>query len=566
LALKKAINRLREVLGDSAESPRFIETVPRRGYRFLGPVEAAKPSGAEAAAPATPTRRKFSWPLTASLAVALIGALLLGLNVDRLRMRIFAKPRSLGVRSIAVLPLQNLSNDPNQDYFSDGITDALTTNLAQIGALRVISRTSAMHFKGTRETLPEIGRELNVDAVVEGSITRSENRVRITAQLIDAQTDRHLWAKSYERELKDVLALQDEVARDIATEIRVRLTPEVQSRLSNSRVVDPEVYEDYLRGRYYWNRRTPEDVYRGIDYFQRAIAKDSNYALGYAGLADSYIVLAGYRIVSPKKVLPLAKAAALKALETDESLAEARTPLADFRAGYDFDFAGAEKEFKRAIETNPSYATAHSWYGEDVLAPLGRFPEALSELRQAEALDPLSRAINAIHGYVLYLARDNGAAITQLRKTLELDENFPQVHMYLGRVYVQNKMLAEALAEFKKADDLSRGEAFYRAWLSYGYAVSGQTSQARKILDELEKLSKQGYVSPYDIAAVWMGLGEREQTLKWLEAAYEDRAAYIEAINVEPIFEGLRSEPRFQDLVRRMNLPVDSTDPNTRHR
>jgi tetratricopeptide (TPR) repeat protein len=288
--------------------------------------------------------------------------------------------------------------------------------------------------------------------------------------------------------------------------------------------------------------------------------------LAYAGLADSYLVLAGYRVVSPNEVLPLAKAAASKALELDDSLAEAHAPLGALHIEYDLDPQGAEKEFRRAIELNPNYATAHHWYGEEVLPATGRFAEALAELKRAEELDPLSRAIGTTHGYVLYLLRENDAAIVQLHTTLEVDANFAVAHMYLGRVYAQKKMFASAIEEFQKAVDLSGSEPYYRAWLAYGYAVSGHTEQARRVLSNLQRLAKSRYVPPYDVAAIWMGLGEKERALKWLELAYEDHAAYIPAINVEPVFEGLRSEARFQKLVRRMNLPVDSTDPNTRHR
>ncbi len=565
--LGSAINRLREALSDSTDRPRYIETVPRRGYKFIGTLEnhASVAKAQTSAGPqAATTKGRRAFPFVVAFGAATAIALLFAFAWPGLRERV-SDMSGQRIESLAVLPLDNLSRDAEQEYFADGMTDQLITDLAQIPAVRVISRTSVMQYKKVRKPLDQIGRELNVAAVVEGTVLRSGDRVRITAQLIQIRKEKHLWARSYEGDLRDVLTLQDRVARDIVEEIRARLTPNLQARLANPRVVKPEVYEDYLKGRYYWNRRTEEGLHRGIEYFRRAIAKDPKYALAYAGLADSYLVLAGYRVVSPNEVLPLAKAAALKALEIDDSLAEARTPLAVLRVEYDLDLAGAEKEFRRAIELNPNYATAHQWYGEEVLAAMGRFPEALSELRQAEALDPLSLAINTIHGYVLYLARDNDAAITQLRKTLELDENFPVAHMFLGRVYVQTKMFAEAVAEFKKADDLSGGEAFYRAWLAYGYAVSGQTRQARRILSELKKLPNDGYAPPYDVAAVWMGLGEKEQALKWLETAYEDHAAYIPAINVEPVFEGLRSEARFEELVRRMNLPVDSTNPNTRH-
>jgi TolB-like protein/Flp pilus assembly protein TadD len=532
----------------------------RDGHERLKQIEVSQEE-----VPAAVLWRRRTW-LAGGGTLAALFVTVMWFNVGGLRERLVGRGQHLRIESLAVLPLENLSKDPEQEYFADGMTDQLITDVAQIPSVRVISRTSVMQYKKVRKPLDQIARELNVAAVVEGTVLRSGSRVRITAQLVQVKQEKHLWARSYEGDLRDVLALQDQVARDIAAEIRVRLTPEMQGRLSNPRIVDPEVYEDYLRGRYYWNLRTAEGVNRGIDYFRRAIAKDPYYALAYAGLADSYLVLAGYRVVSPNEVLPLAKAAASKALELDDSLAEAHAPLGALHIEYDLDPQGAEKEFRRAIELNPNYATAHHWYGEEVLAATGRFAEALAELKRAEELDPLSRAIGTTHGYVLYLLRENDAAIVQLHTTLEVDANFAVAHMYLGRVYAQKKMFASAIEEFQKAVDLSGSEPYYRAWLAYGYAVSGHTEQARRVLSNLQRLAKSRYVPPYDVAAIWMGLGEKERALKWLELAYEDHAAYIPAINVEPVFEGLRSEARFQKLVRRLNLPVDSTDPNTRHR
>jgi TolB-like protein/DNA-binding winged helix-turn-helix (wHTH) protein/Tfp pilus assembly protein PilF len=555
LALKKAVNRLREVLGDSAENPHFIETVPRRGYRFLGTIEAAKPSGAEAAAPATPTRRKFSWPLTGSLALALVAALVLAFNADKLRTRIFAKTHSNEIRSIAVLPLENLSKDPNQDYFSDGITDALTTELAQIGSLRVISRTSAMHFKGTRETLPEIGRELNVDAVVEGSITRSENRVRITAQLIEAPSDRHLWAKSYERDLKDILTLQDEVARDIAGEIRVKLSPEERTRLATVRPIDPVAHEAYLKGRYYLNKRTEEGFRRAIEYFDEATQKDPNYALGHSGLADSYILLGEYSLVPPKEAFTKAREAAAKALQLDDTLAEAHNALAAVKVDYDWDWPGAEREFRRAIELNPGYATAHQWYAE-ILSELGRHEEALAEIKRAQQLDPFSLIINAVSGDALRCAGQYDLAIKQLRQTLEIDPNFAHAYFHLGMTYLRKGAFVEAIAEFQKAVTLSPNVTDYKGGLGYAYARAGKRAEARKVLNVLKERSRQSYVSWFYVAAIHAGLDEKDQAFACLEKAYAQHEQGLVVINREPMFDPLRSDPRFTELLRRIGTPL----------
>lgn len=556
--LGSAINRLREALGDSTDRPRYVETVPRRGYKFIAAMEnydsvaGAKASAAPQSAKVTKSTRPYLFVLASGAALGI--AVILAFAWPNLRERVSGMAAER-IESLAVLPLDNLSRDSDQEYFADGMTDQLITNLAQIPSLRVISRTSVMQYKNARKPLDQIGRELNVAAVVEGTVVHSGDRVRITAQLIQVRKEKHLWARSYEGNLRDVLALQDHVARDIALEIRVKLAPRVQAVLANPRIIDPEVYEDYLKGRYYWNRRTEEGVYRGIDYFQKAIAKDPHDALAYAGLADSYLVLAGYRFVSPKEVLPLAKAAALKAIELDDSLAEGHAPLGALLVEHDLDLPGAEKEFRRAIELNPNYATAHHWYGEEVLAAMGRSAEAVAELKRAEELDPLSPAIKTTHGYVLYVARENDEAIAQLRKVFELDANFAVAHMYLGRAYAQKKMFADAIEEFQKADDLSGGEPYFRAWLAYGYAVAGQVSEARRALDHLKSLPNSNYVPPYDVAAIWAGLGEKDQALKWLQKACEDHAPYYPAINVEPVFDSLRSDLRFHDLVRRIAFP-----------
>ena len=567
LALRKAINRLREVLGDSAENPHFIETIPRRGYRFLAALNPPLP-GSPVSSPATtneqllaaqtsPTRPVL-WQRIAIGAAVVVALAAVAWAVGAIgRYRVRAGSSHASIRSIAVLPLVNLSNSPEQEYFADGMTDELITTLAKISELRVTSRTSVVRYRSQQKPIAQIAKELGVDAIIEGTVLRSGNRVRITTQLIDAATDRHLWAETYERNLGDILSVQAEVGRDVAEEVEVKLTARERASLTTARIVNPEAYELYLKGRYFWNRRTEEGARKSIDYFRHAIAVDPHYALAHAGLADSYLVLAGYRLVSPNEALPLAKAAALKAVELDDSLAEAHTPLAVFRVEYDVDLPGAEKEFKRAIELNPSYATARQWYGEEVLAATGRFAEALVELRRAEQLDPLSLAINTVHGYVLYLARDNDGAIAQLRKTLDLDENFPVAHMFLGRVFAQKRMYANAITEFQEAYALSGGEPFYQAWLAYGYAVSGQPRQAEKVLKEMQHLARSKYLPPYDMAAIWTALGQRDHALELLKKARDDHAAYFPAINVEPVFDNLHSDPRFQGLVLRIGLPMN---------
>jgi TolB-like protein/DNA-binding winged helix-turn-helix (wHTH) protein/tetratricopeptide (TPR) repeat protein len=556
-SLGTAINKIREALGDSADNPRFIETLPRRGYRFLGTVEAVDPHGALPAAAPSPARRRVPWALASGLVLALIAVLLLWFNVDKLRTRIFAKSRSLEIRSIAVLPLENLSKDPNQDYFSDGITDALTTELAQISSLRVISRTSAMHFRGTHETLPEIGRELSVDAVVEGSITRSENRVRITAQLIEAPSDRHLWAKSYERDLKDVLTLQDEVTRDIAEEIRVKLTPEERTRLATVRPVDPAAHEDYLRGRFFWNLRTEKDLTKAKEYFEQAIARDPNYAPAYSGLSDTYFYL-GYAWghMPPLEAMPLAKAAALKALELDEKLAEAHTSLGTVKFTYDWDFAGAEPEFKRALALNSNYANTHQVYSV-LLGALGRPDESLAQIRKGAEVDPLSVPIRNMLVASLASSHRCDEAMEEDRKTLELDPNathLAMLHDTMTDCYKNKGLNKEAFEEEVQAR-IARGETPKQIdEFRKTFAVSGR----RGVLLKDQKIAlaqwEKGHWhrDAFEIAMRYSELGDMDEAFAWI-----DKAIQLHSTTLFWLYVGdnpFQHDPRFAEVKRKMGV------------
>ncbi len=416
------------------------------------------------------------------------------------------------IRSVAVFPFTNFSGDPDQEYFVQGMTEALTTDLAKIGALRVISRTSVMRYIKTDKPLSQIARELNVDSVVEGSVLRSGERVRITAQLIDTATDQHLWAESYERDLRDVLTLQSEVAGAIAREIKVKLTPQEQARLASPRSVDPEAYQAYLRGRYHWNKRSEDGFRKGLEYFQQAIAKDPTYALAYAGLADCYALLGsvGYAGAATKDVMAKAKAATRKALEIDDTLAEAHASLAFITFRFDWNWPEAEKEYQRAIELNPNYPTAHQWYAMD-LGIMGRTEEALSEIRRAHELDPLSLTINAGVARLLKSAGQQDKAIEQIRKTLEMDPNFIQAYFDLGLIHAEMGMYEEAIAEFEEGGTLSGGNPQMKSVLGLAYAQSGRRADALRILDQLNELSERGYVSPFSIAVVYAGLGEKER-------------------------------------------------------
>jgi serine/threonine-protein kinase len=495
----------------------------------------------------------------ATLALAALVAVLVGVNVgglrDRLMRHVGAIHESpLQIQSIAVLPLENLSRDPEQEYFADGMTDELITNLSKISSLRVISRTSVMQYKGAKKPLREIAQALGVDGVIEGSVFRAGSRVRITAQLIHAATDRHLWAESYERDLTDVMALQGEVTRAIAGEVKAVLTPQEQTRLASARPVNPEAHEAYLKGRYSWNLRTEEGLKKGIEYFQQAIEKDPGHALAYAGLADSYDALAYWNLMAPKEAFPRAKAAALKALEMDETLAEAHASLGEARFKYDWDWVGAEKEYKRAIELNPGYATAHGWYA-GYLSGMGRHDKAIAEAKRAQELDPLSLSINAGEGWAFFCARRYDEAIAQCRRTLELNVGFYPTHLYLGFAYEQKKLFEQAIAEYQEAIGLGRGKPLLAPYLARGFAAAGKRTEALTIISQMAELSKRRYVSPYGMAQIYAALSDPGRAFQWLDKACQERDTWLVWLKVEPGFDSLHSDPRFQDLLRRMNFP-----------
>ncbi len=458
------------------------------------------------------------------------------------------------IRSLAVLPFESLSSDASQDYFADGMTDELISDLGQISALRVISRTSVMAYKRARKPLPQIARELNVDAIVEGTVLRSGDQVRITAQLIEAPTDKHLWSQSYEGELRDTLALQNKVAGAIADQIRINLNPQEQAALKNVKVVNPASYESFLKGRYFWNKRTADDLKVALAYFNQSIDEDPKYAQAYSGLADTYALLGDwqYAVMTPKEALPKAKAAAIKALELDSALGEAHNSLAFCLDGFDWDFDSAGKEFRRAIELNPGYATAHHWYAWH-LSLLGQYDNAIAEMRKAENLDPLSLIINADLAELLLLAHSYDESIRQSRKTIEMDPNFALAHNQLGQAYLQKHMHDEAVAELQKAVQLSGASPTSMANLARAYVASGKSSEAAKLLSDLKKRSNPDYSYASEIAVIYIALGDRDQAMNWLEKGYEER--FNPGVLLRPGFDPLRSDPRFEDLVRRIGLP-----------
>ncbi len=500
--LNNAIKRLRESLGDSPDNPRFIETVPRHGYRFIGN---------------------------------------LGVTSGQ-------------IKSLAVLPLENLSRDPEQEYFAEGLTEALITTLAKIGELRVVSRTSAMQYKGVHKALREIARELEADAIVEGTVLRVGRRVRITAQLIDAPNETHLWAESYERDLRDVLTLQAEVAHAIARQIQIKLTPQEQAHFADVHPVNPEAYEAHLKGRYHWNRRSGESLPKAVQYFQQAIAKDPTYAAAYSGLADCLSVLGYWCLVPPDEGCGKAKGLAHKALEMDHSLAEAHASLAFATMFYDFDFVTAEREFERSIELNPRYGTAHQWFGLS-LGFMGRYEEGFTELKRAIRLDPHSMMIQVTLGFVHWCARRYDLAIEQYERVLELDPNFVQAHLDIALAYLHKSMHEPAIAAFRKAVQLSRGASLFVALLGNAYAASGHPDEAQTILKQLHELAKHQYVAPYAVGRIYAALSKKDEAFRWLETAYGARDPLMVCLKTDPGVDDLRTDPRFQDLMRRMNFP-----------
>jgi TolB-like protein/DNA-binding winged helix-turn-helix (wHTH) protein/Flp pilus assembly protein TadD len=568
--LNKAINKIREALGDSAESPRFVETVARRGYRFLAEVKAADPAPVRnpdlvtqpQPAPAAHHRpnptgevAKVQNPSPSHIrTISPFVLLLLAASLAVWKLHPWNRPSSSSaIRSLAVLPFESLSNDASQDYFADGMTDELISDLGQISALRVISRTSVMSYKRARKPLPQIARELNVDAVVEGTVLRSGNQIRITAQLIEASADKHLWSQSYEGELQNTLALQNDVARTVADQIRIKLNPQEQAALKKVTVVNPEAFESYLRGRYFWNKRTADGLKAALTYFNQAIDHDPKYAQAYSGLADTYALLGDwqYAVMTPKQALPQAKAAAIKALELDNALGEAHNSLAFCLDGFDWDFDSAGKEFLRSIELNPGYATAHHWYAWH-LSLLGRYDQAIAEMKKAENLDPLSLIINSDWAELLLLAHSYDESMRQSRKTIEMDPNFALAHNQLGQAYLQKQMYEPAIAELQKAVELSGGSPTCIANLARAYAASGKSGEAVKLLSDLKKRSNPTHSYAPEIAVIYVALGDSRQAMKWLDKGYDER--FNPGVLLRPGFDPLRSDPRFADLLRRVGL------------
>jgi TolB-like protein/DNA-binding winged helix-turn-helix (wHTH) protein/Flp pilus assembly protein TadD len=549
--LNNAIKKVRDALGDSADSPRFVETLARHGYRFIAPVTAA-PASAEPLPPSPPQlhrgSRALRKPALIGSAAACVLTALAYWAWHGSAMRVRPAPERV---ILAVLPFDNLSRDPDQEFFSDGLTEEMITQLGKLNPARllVIARGSVAKYKGSSLPASQIGQELHADYLVQGSVRRAADRVRITVQLIQARDQTDLWAESYDRELKDILVLQDSVTRTIANQIHVTLAPGEQTQLASRVRLDPDAHEAYLKGRYYWNKRTAAGMEKAAIYFQQAISKDPAYGAAYSGLADSNSGLAWHGFASPAETLPMAKAAALKAIEIDPQSAEAHASLG-LVLHHEWS-SEAEREFRRALQLDPSYANAHHWFG-DYLSVRGRHDQALLEARQALGLEPLNLMIGTWVGLRYYLARQYDRAIEQGQSTVELDPSFAAAHLILGEAYVQAGRSDRGLAELQSAVSLSGSNPLYLAQVGVAYASAGRKTDALQIIAQLQATASNRYVSPYGLAQIYAALDDKEQTYRWLQAAYHDHAVWMTYLGVDPVFDRLRSDQRFQEMLRRV--------------
>jgi len=596
-SVRGAIRKLRQALKDDPEAPQFIQTITGQGYRFIAPIlapEEEQPTeqpklealvvptslqsftsepeiwaqggslndkkqeqvaeegtGTETAHGQVQKHRRTWLSIGLALAAVFIPSLL-GLRGWRGSSVPTVVQRKI---VLAVLPFDNLSRDPDQEFFSEGLTEEM---IAQVGKLnrdqlKVVARSSVAKYKGSTLTAKEIGKELNADYLVQGRVRLLPDRVRITVELIQTRDQTDMWTESYDRELKDLLAVQDSVVRSIASEIHIALTDEEEKRLATPRRISPDAHEAYLKGRYYWNKRTGESMMKAEQYFEQAIDDDPSYAAAYSGLADCNSGLTWHGFKSPAEALPKAYAAARKAIEINPESAEAHASLG-LAMTHHWDWTGAETEFRRALQLDPQYANAHHWYG-DYLSIRSRHAEALVEAKQALELDPLNLMISTWVGLRYYMARDYSRAIEQNRSSVELDPNFAAAHLLLGEDYRGAGLHSEAVIELQKGASLSGDSPLYAAQAAVALAVAGRKTEALRIAHDLEMTSKKRYVSPYGLAQIYAAADKNEDTFKWLQAAYDDHAAWMGYLAVDPIFDRYRSDERFKDLLRRVGLP-----------
>ena len=561
--LNQNITALRKSLGDSRQESQYIATIPGVGYRFVAEVNeiASRTEGVtrDQSGDKSPHSREalgsrgnlFGYALVIVIPLVMVA---LGFALYKLYAK--EKRAPVAISSIMVLPLENLSGDPEQEYFADGMTDALIGDLAKIGRLHVISRTSSMHYKGTKKSLREIAKEISVDAVVEGTVQRSGDRVVIRAQLIHAATDRHLWVETYERPMRDVLDLQSEIAQAIAREVQIKMTPDEQARLTSRHPVRPRAFDEFLQGRFlYWNRRTAENLTTAIGHFQNAIKEDPNFAQAYVGLADCYNAQGAVQVAAmpPVEARRRAEEAAMKALQLDPGLAEAYSALGYVNL-FNWNWTPAEQYFKRAIELNQNYANAHNFYASFLISR-GRIDDAIAASNRARELDPFSLSISAQRGFLLENARRYSEAIEQLLAVIRMDPNHYQAYWILGHTYAANGQHQEAITAAEKAVELSQRTPGALGILGLAYGLAGRKTEANQILNELLKLNESRYVTPAALVNVYIGLGDKDQAFAWLEKAYQEKSNYVTFLKVFPILDPIRSDPRFPDLVRRIGLP-----------
>ena len=513
-----------------------------------------------AAGRSTSGASNLRWQKSALIAAAALFVIALGLApfvLSRPKVsQLWTNPSATRAnsQSIAVLPFENASNDPNTEYLSEGISEALINSLTELQQLRVIARSTAFQYKGKDVDPRRVGRELQVAVVLTGKVRQMQDALSVQVDLVDASTGAQLWGSVYDRKIADLVAVKQAIAQEVTAKLKLKLSSEEQHRLIKRDSINPEAYQFYLRGRYFWNKRTPDGIKQAIEQFQQGIERDPNFALGHVGLADSYIGLTFYDFAAPHETMPKAKESAIKALALDNTVAEAHASLAHVLMNYDWNWSEAEKEFKRSIELKPDYATAHQWYAIHYLTATGRLEEAVQEMKKALELEPASLVMNTFMGATLYYAGRYDEAIDQCRRTIEMDPNFAVAHWHLGLAYEQKQLFDAAIEEFQKAISLSGGSPLMKAALGHAYAKSQKKHEANKILGELNELSKQQYVSPYEVATIYVALGNNEQAFQLLGKAYTEHSFHLVYLNVWPQFKSVSSDSRFQSLVQRVGL------------
>ena len=538
--LTRNISTLRAALGENHEDHQYIETVPKRGYRFVARVKELPGENEGLAVESGSTSRETSIVSSRALAASITSGSM-----------VFRGTSRRTIESLAVLPFVNATGDEQSEHLSDGITESIINSLSHISELQVMARSTVFRYKGKDVSPREVGRELKVNAVVTGRVLQLGGRLNIVTELVDVADGSQLWGEQYNRRPSDILEVQAEISKEISEKLRLRLTGEEKERVVKRHTENTEAYHFYLKGRYYWNKRTPEYLKKALRFFEQAIHTDQTYALAYAGLADSYIMI---HTLPPLEVMPKARVAALKALEIDEGLAEAHSSLAKVEDNYVWDWSGAEREYQRAIELKPNYATARQWYAEH-LAAMGRHEEGIAEISRAQEVDPLSLSISNAVARQFYFARQFDEAIEQCRRTLEMDQHFLPTHYRLGGVYLQKRMYQEAISEYQMTVEISEGEPVMMAGLAYAYAAAGKRKEAENILNDLLKLSTGQHVEPTILVQIYAALGKTDQAFECLEETYAGRYPLMIYLKVDPGLDNLRSDPRFQDLIHRVGLP-----------